>query len=119
MNWDWIVENWQAIFSFTTVAVAACAWLYARYWRRRDALQQDLERLLRDALDYLKVWAGDTLEEVTEGEVAEVADWFYSRYVSGSLLERLIGGAQFRAALWAMFTRWRDMFIGASYALVK
>jgi len=93
--------------------------LYARYWRRRDALQQDLERLLRDALDYLKVWAGDTLEEVTEGEVAEVADWFYSRYVSGSLLERLIGGAQFRAALWAMFTRWRDMFIGASYALVK
>ena len=119
MDWSWIADNWGAIVTISTIAIVGAAWLLARYRGNQERLLRDLDELLRNALEYLKDWAGDELDGVTENDVAVRADWLYDRYVVGGALEQFVTRETFRALLWAAFTRWRDLFIAANYAEAK
>lgn len=104
---DWIMENFTLITNVVIVVGVGGVWLWLRYSRDQDRLWADLQQILRDALAFLLDWAHDRLDEVTEADVAKVADWFYEKYVVGTAFERLISREQFRAMLWVAFNRMR------------
>jgi len=116
MDLTWIVDNWQSIFSVITILLVGVIWLYVRYWGKRELLRRDLLELLQNALEYLKSWAGDEMDDVSEADVAEVAYWFYDKFVAGHALAGIVTREAFKGLLWALFTRWRDMFLSVQYA---
>jgi len=111
---DWVLNNLPTIASIASVLSVATAWLYLRYYLKEEQIRVDLEKLLADGLDFLKDWAGDKLEDVTEAEVAEVAGWFYSSYVIGSVLDKFVTEKQLESLFWKAFTEWRDRFVSAN-----
>lgn len=114
---DWVLENWQAVLVLVTVVVVAAVVLYQRYKDNRGQLYADLEVILRDGLEYLKGWAGDRMEEVTEKEVHEVADKFFDMYIAGKLLAGIITRERLRKEFWQRFCQWRDWFVSQARAL--
>lgn len=115
---DWLIENWQVVFQITVIVVVTGLFLYIRYKDNAGRLQGDLEKLLHDGLEYLQGWAGDHVEDVTEEEVCKVANWFYSRYVAGKALERIVSRERLQGLFWLAFTEWRGRFVEVNALMV-
>ena len=111
---EWIIANLETILSVLTVLAVGGTWLWLRYKGQEDKLMGDLKQLLQDALAYLQGWAKDRLDEVTQEDVYNVADWFYDAYVLGSPLEAIVSREQFRTLLWSAFERIRGQKVGCN-----
>ena len=115
---EWIAANFDVILSISTAGVVAAAWLWLRYHGNQDRLYADVKELLRDALEFLRVWAGDRLDEVTQDDVWDVANGFYDRYILGTSLAHFITPAQFRELLWEMFERIRGRELAVTMRVI-
>jgi len=111
---DYVLDNLSTILSVLSLLGVVLVFLYMLYYKDRERLRQDLEKLLGEGLRFMEKWAGDQVGEVTEEEVVKIADWFYTRYVVGSVLERFVTQAALRALFWEAFLKWRDQFITAN-----
>lgn len=116
---DWILGNWETLFSVLSLAAVAIVWLYVRYWRNEEALWADVRELLADGLEFLKGWAGDALEDVTEKDVGKVAEHLYMEYIAGTVLAKVVSIEYFYALLWDAFVAWRDRFVTTHACLVR
>jgi len=115
---EWIAANFDMVLSISTVIVVVGAWLWLRYHGNQDRLYADVKELLRDALEFLRVWAGDRLDEVTQDDVWEAADGFYDRYIRGTSLAHFVSPEQFRKMLWEMFERIRGRELTATMRVI-
>jgi hypothetical protein len=109
--------TFNTIFTLVTLALVVAVWGYVTYWHNRERLWRDLDKLVADALAYLKEWAKGKLATVTREEVAEVAGLMYERYVAGTPLGNLVSRDQFVLLVWEAFTRWRDYFAAMNQSL--
>ena len=116
---DFVLDNLSTILSALSLVVVAGLWLYMRYSQDQERLRQDLEKLLGEGLSFMQKWAGGQVDEITEKDVAEIADWFYARYVVGSALERFVTQAGLRALFWKAFLKWRDQFTTANAFMAR
>ena len=116
---DWIMENGATLFSVASLAAVALVWLYVRYWRDQELLWADVRELLADGLEFLKSWAGDALEGVTEADVGKVAEHLYMEYIAGTALAKVVSIEYFYALLWDAFVAWRDRFVTTRACLVR
>jgi len=116
---DYVLDNLSTILSVLSLLGVVLVFLYMLYYKDRERLRQDLEKLLGEGLRFMEKWAGDQVGEVTGEDVAEIADWFYTRYVVGSALERFVTQAALRALFWRAFLKWRDQFITANTFMAR
>jgi hypothetical protein len=110
---DWVVANFGEIMDILIAALVGGAWLWLRYRGQQDRLEADLKMLLNEALDFLRAWAGERLNEVTREDVWKVAEEFYTRYIVGTLLVDIVSLERFRELLWAAFERVRSREVAA------
>jgi len=96
---EWVIENWHWIREVLWVTVGILVFAY-RVWRNRE-----VDKYIGIVLDWVKKFAGESLEAVTEEEVYALAGAVYDKYIAATLLGMVVSRKRFQELSWAAW-RW-------------
>lgn len=114
---DWLIQYGEQIVVLVILALVVGVGGYVRYWSTRDRLWRDLEGLVEDGLDYLKVRSKEQLAAVTTEDIKAVSAWLYEHCVQGTALAKVVTEERLYDLVLEAFVYWRDRFVSMDQAM--